>query len=160
MVMSDKKGFVGRPLRRTLWGMVLCTLLFTGCAGRQEPVKESIQEKSGIEAAIDSFVGDDYTQIDVQVFALGEVRTLTLAGDEVAALKISFQDAEYEPVTFAEGEEPGETEGGAACRIQGVGGKQDMELTLYLMGGDERVLQMDGAWVKVVNEEELPLEVD
>lgn len=147
----DRRSPAGWAFKWTLWGMIVCILLCTGCA------KEKAQEKSDIEVAIDSFVGDDYTQIDVEYLALGEVQAFTLTGKDIAALKSWFQDADYESVVFAEGDRPDEVEGGAAYQIRGIGGEQDVELTLYRMGGDERILLLDGEWYRVRHEEELPL---
>ncbi len=48
--------------------------------------------------------------------AFREVRSFTLTGKDIAALKSWFQDAVCESVTFAEGDRPDESDGGAAYR--------------------------------------------
>ena len=123
-------------------GMVACAacLLLAGC---------------GAESGAPQ-IGADVEKIRITHILSGQLAEWTAQGEAVDALRDWAAGLETEPRTFAEGQTPGDSDGGEVYTFTWTG-EEPSELSYLIHGEDACYLLEDGTWYEVRNPSDPPV---
>ncbi len=111
-----------------------------------------------IPDSINTFIGDDYTEIEVLSSDSSSISTgvSSIKGNDAAKLKAWFGSGEYESCSENQYDSI-QNESYECYSFKGSGGKEDMGITLYIMDNNAKYVCINKEWYKMKNNSDFPL---
>lgn len=103
-----------------------------------------------------AYIPEEVVSVEVS-HAHGEMVTWKVTGGELDALRAWVNGLRYHPVVFAEGETPGDADGGENYSFTDTEGNVT-DFSYVMNGGDENYLLTEGNWYRVDNPSPPPVE--
>lgn len=104
-----------------------------------------------------AYIPEHATSVQVEYFHGGESATWTVTGDKLDALRAWLDGLRCHYVIFAEGETPGDSDGGAFYFFTITEG-DDSGFSYVMNGGDGNYLHVEGEWYHVDHPSPPPVE--
>lgn len=133
----------------------VCILSFAGCGADSNTNVPGSGDRSGRPYA--AYIGDDVTKVDIMHVLSGQVEEWTAEGEDVDTLRDWAAGLKYEHKTYAEGQSPGDAEGGEMYSFELTEGDYP-GFTYYVGGPDNSHLVIEGEWFSVSNPSRPPIE--
>ena len=102
-------------------------------------------------------IGTDVTEVRITHILGGQTAEWTVQGEAVDALRDWAAELETEPRTFAEGQTPGDSDGGEVYTFAWTAAEPP-EFSYVINGEKDRYLLAGGTWYAVTNPSDPPIE--